>query len=95
MLDEPFAAIDQRTESKLIEIIRKWRSENRTLIVVLHDLSTVMDISDYCLLLGDSRYLFGKTKEVITTENLLSYRYLTETEVDWISRLHNSGCQDV
>lgn len=87
LLDEPFAAIDQTTESNLIEIIREWRNEGRALMVVLHDLSAVMGISDHCLLLGGGRAAFGPTEEIITTENLLSHQYLTETQAEWLSLL--------
>ena len=95
ILDEPFTAIDQATEYRLIDIIKQWRSEGRTLIVVLHDLSAVMNISDYCLLLGNGQHIFGKTDEVVTTENLLSHNYMTTTQIQWISRLQKSGGEDV
>ena len=95
ILDEPFTAIDQTTEAKLIEIMKEWRNEGRTLIIVLHDLSAVMGLSDSCLLLGDGRGLFGKTNDVLTTENLLSHHYLTQTQADWMARLNKAGGSDV
>ena len=95
ILDEPFTAIDQTTESQLIDIITQWRQERRTLIIVLHDLSSVMGLADYCLLLGDGRGLFGKTDNVVTSENLISHHYLTSTQASWISRLTQKGGGDV
>ena len=95
ILDEPFTAIDQTTESQLIDIITQWRQERRTLIIVLHDLSSVMGLADYCLLLGDGRGLFGKTDNVVTSENLISHHYLTSTQASWISRLTKKGSGDV
>jgi len=94
ILDEPFTAIDQTTESQLIDIIQQWRDEGRTLIIVLHDLSSVMGLADYCLLLGDGRGLFGKTDDVVTNENLISHHYLTHTQAQWISRLTDAGGRD-
>jgi zinc/manganese transport system ATP-binding protein len=38
LLDEPFNAIDARTLSDLIELIKRWHGEQRTVLVVLHDL---------------------------------------------------------
>ena len=95
LLDEPFSAIDQSTEARLIEIIREWRNEGRAMMVVLHDLSAVMGIADHCLLLGAGRSLFGKTDDVITTENLLAHEYLTETQAEWLSLLRNKGGANV
>ena len=55
LLDEPFSAIDQTTESRLIDIIREWRDEGRAVMIVLHDISSVMALSDCRLLLGAGR----------------------------------------
>ena len=41
LLDEPFAAIDAKTVGDLMELIRRWRSEKRTVVAVLHDLDQV------------------------------------------------------
>ena len=95
ILDEPFTAIDQTTESQLLEIMTQWRAEGRTLIIVLHDLSSVMGLTDHCLLLGNGRGLFGKTNDVVTHENLVAYHYLTATQAEWIARLTAAGGQDV
>ncbi|MEM6596464.1 MAG: zinc ABC transporter ATP-binding protein AztA, partial [Pseudomonadota bacterium] len=37
LLDEPFTAIDMRTLADLLEVIRTWHEEGRTVIAVLHD----------------------------------------------------------
>ena len=95
LLDEPFSTIDQTTETRLIEIIREWRNEGRALLIVLHDLSAVMGIADHCLLLGGGQANFGKTDDIITTENLLRHEYLTETQAEWLSLLRRKGDQDV
>lgn len=95
LLDEPFSAIDQTTETRLIEIIREWRNEGRALLIVLHDLSAVMGISDTCLLLGGGQASYGKTEDIITTENLLTHHYLTETQAEWLSLLRQKGAHDV
>ena len=94
ILDEPFTAIDQSTEEQLVDIIRQWRDEGRCVIIVLHDLSSVMGLADHCLLLGDGRALFGKTDEVVTTENLVSHHYLTQSQAQWLSRLTHDGGAD-
>ena len=91
LLDEPFSAIDQTTEAGLTEIIREWRTEGRTVIIVIHDLSTAMAVSDSCLLLGGGRACFGKTTDILTTDNLLAYHYLSETQAEFLSLLQNSG----
>ena len=63
-------------------------------MVVLHDLSAVMGIADHCLILGGGRADFGKTEDVITTENLLAHQYLTETQAEWLDLLRKKGGRD-
>jgi zinc/manganese transport system ATP-binding protein len=41
LLDEPFAAIDERTSEDLLQLLRRWNDEGRTIIAVLHDLTQV------------------------------------------------------
>ena len=41
LLDEPFASLDSKTVSDLLDLIRRWHGEKRTVIAVLHDLETV------------------------------------------------------
>lgn len=91
LLDEPFATIDQTTEAKLVEIIKGWRDEGRALMVVLHDLSAVMGISDTCLLLGNGRARYGPTEEIVTRDNLLNHQYLSQTQADWLTLLQHQG----
>src|SRR5260370_24867446 len=38
VLDEPFNSIDAKTSSDLIELIRRWHGDQRTILTALHDL---------------------------------------------------------
>src|SRR5690606_26736084 len=44
LLDEPFTAIDARTTADLLDLVRRWHDESRTVVAVLHDLDTVRRI---------------------------------------------------
>ena len=78
LLDEPFNAIDQRTVSELLELVARWRSEKRTVIVVLHDLDLVRRVFPQTLLLAREKIAWGPTSEVLRPENLLSARRMVE-----------------
>jgi len=41
LLDEPFAAVDARTITVLLDQVARWHEEGRTVIAVLHDLDLV------------------------------------------------------
>jgi zinc/manganese transport system ATP-binding protein len=41
LLDEPFAAVDNRTSTDLLALLHRWQDQGKTVIVVLHDLAQV------------------------------------------------------
>lgn len=84
VLDEPFTAIDQKTERVLRELILGWREEGRTVVLAIHDLSAVLQDCDAALLLGGGRATFGVPEEVLTTQNLIDQGYLSRDRAAWI-----------
>ncbi|WP_245686181.1 metal ABC transporter ATP-binding protein [Terasakiispira papahanaumokuakeensis] len=80
ILDEPFTAIDARTTHDLLAIIRRWHQEARTVIAVLHDFDQVRAYFPQTLLLARKVIGWGPTEEVLTKENLLHAKAMTE---DW------------
>lgn len=86
LLDEPFAAVDQSTEAHLLSIIDNWRDEGRTVVLVVHDLSSVLDHCTHALLLGDGKATHGLVDEVLTPDRLVAQRYLSESQASWMFR---------
>lgn len=69
LLDEPFAAIDQRTTDDLLTLLHRWHAGGRTVIAVLHDLQQVQAHFPRTLLLAREAVAWGPTAEVLTPEN--------------------------
>lgn len=86
LLDEPFAAVDQHTEAHLLTIIDRWRSEGRAVVLVVHDLSSVLDHCTHALLLGGGMATHGPVSEVLTPERLVAQKYMSESQADWMFR---------
>ena len=78
LLDEPFAAIDAKTVGDLMALIRRWRSEKRTVVAVLHDLDQVRHDFPHSLLLARELVDAGPTARVLSSENLLRARAMAE-----------------
>jgi zinc/manganese transport system ATP-binding protein len=70
LLDEPFAAVDERTVGDLLALIARWRAEGRTILAVLHDLALVRAHFPRTLLLARRAVAFGPTDVVLTERNL-------------------------
>ena len=78
ILDEPFTAIDARTTRDLIDLVRRWHGEQRTVIAVLHDFDQVRAHFPRTLLLAREQIAWGPTAEALSPANLLRARAMAE-----------------
>lgn len=78
ILDEPFTAIDARTTQDLLDLIRRWHGERRTIIAVLHDFDQVRANFPRALLLAREQIAWGPTEEAMSAANLLRARAMAE-----------------
>jgi zinc/manganese transport system ATP-binding protein len=69
LLDEPFAAVDQRTTDDLLALLHRWQAQGRTVIVALHDLVQVRAHFPLTLLLARQCIAYGPTASVLTAEH--------------------------
>ena len=70
LADEPFAAVDYKTERAIVEVLRELKAQGRTTVVVHHDLSTVPEYFDRVVIVNKRLVAEGPTEEVFTNENL-------------------------
>ena len=87
VLDEPFNAIDAKTCEDLIDLVRRWHGENRTVLAALHDLALVKQHFPETLLLARQAVAWGPTHDVLTPANLLKARQMCEAFDD-----HANAC---
>ncbi len=78
LLDEPFTAIDASTTSALLQIIKRWHEQGRTVIGVLHDFEQIKNNFTNCLLLAREIIAWGKPEDVLKAEHLFSARFFRE-----------------
>jgi len=69
-MDEPFAAVDAVTERAIVAILRELRERGKTVIVVHHDLQTVVDYFDWVTLMNVEVIAAGPTNDIYTPDNL-------------------------
>lgn len=78
LLDEPFAAIDERTAADLMDLVHRWHGDGRTVIAVLHDIERVRVSFPNALLLAREPVAWGAAADVLTPENLHRARYISD-----------------
>lgn len=79
LLDEPFTAIDARTTSDLLGLVRAWNGEGRTVVAVLHDLDQVRAHFPDTLLMAREAIAWGATAHTLTPANLQRARNMAES----------------
>ena len=85
LLDEPFVGVDITTEEKIIHILKRLAAEGKTLLVVHHDLSTVVRYFNKVILLNQRLIAYGDTESVFTEENI------TKAYSSQLPILHKTG----
>jgi zinc/manganese transport system ATP-binding protein len=82
LLDEPFNAIDQKTTADLMQVVRTWQDEGRTVIAALHDLEQVKREFPDALLMARELVAWGPTPHTLSEENLARARALAASWSD-------------
>ena len=70
LMDEPFQGVDSTTEKSIVDILKKLKSEGKTLLVVHHDLQTVPTYFESVTFINKTVIASGKVKEAFTQENI-------------------------
>lgn len=65
LLDEPFNAVDARTEADLMALVEAWHRAGRTVVMVSHDLDLVRERCPQTLLLARHALAWDATETVL------------------------------
>jgi branched-chain amino acid transport system ATP-binding protein len=81
LLDEPAAGLNTRETAELGDLIREIRDRGTTILLVEHDMTLVMDISDRVLVLDFGRPIAeGAPREIQDNEKVIAVYLGTEDE---------------
>jgi manganese/iron transport system ATP-binding protein len=70
LLDEPFTGVDVTTEAAIIELLRELRDDGHIVLVSTHDLGSVPEFCDQCVIINRTVLAFGPTATTFTEANL-------------------------
>ena len=65
LFDEPTSALDPELENEVVTVIKKLAQENRTMILVTHDMKLAKDISNYILFMDEGIIVEKGSPDVI------------------------------
>ena len=71
LLDEPANHLDIKHQQQVLKLFsQKARDENKTVVLVLHDVNMAARYCDHALLMYDDKIELGKTSEILREEKL-------------------------
>ena len=63
ILDEPFVGLDRGGKTDLLRVIEKWKKLKKTVVLISHDIETVIEHVDRVVFLEDGRKTFDGSRE--------------------------------
>lgn len=69
-MDEPFKGVDAQTERAIVALLKELKEQNKTVVVVHHDLQTVPDYFDWVTLINLRVVASGPVEEIFHEDNL-------------------------
>lgn len=81
VLDEPLTYLDIRQQLDLIETIKELKNENKTIILVVHDLTMALSIADYFILMEQGRIIAQGNPAKIADFGLIDKVFGVKTEI--------------
>jgi zinc/manganese transport system ATP-binding protein len=73
LLDEPFTGLDEKSTENLLQLIKEWKSQGRTLISALHDQNMAKNYFTHTLILCKEAIQWGPSKEIFQLEQENKY----------------------
>lgn len=72
LLDEPTAALDPKSQSRVVDFLVGWAGAAKTIVTATHDLDTVEDIADYCYVFQNGKIAGeGTPRDILADIELL------------------------
>ena len=69
-MDEPFVGVDAATETAIVDLLKDLRRQQKTVVVVHHDIQTLQEYFDWAFLMNVRAIGVGPISKVITKKNL-------------------------
>ncbi|MEG8099278.1 metal ABC transporter ATP-binding protein [Candidatus Liberibacter brunswickensis] len=70
ILDEPFAAIDFKTERELISLLKSLRNEDRMILISTHNINSIPSFCDRTVFLKNTVISSGLTSDIFNEDNI-------------------------
>jgi energy-coupling factor transporter ATP-binding protein EcfA2 len=93
VVDEPTTGLDLRGALSIMDLLRQWNADGRTIIIITHDMNIVAEYAPRTVVMAGGRVLAdGPTRQVLTDQPLLARAFLKAPQVTRVAQSLNGRC---
>jgi energy-coupling factor transport system ATP-binding protein len=82
VVDEPTTGLDLQGSLNIMELLRQWNADGRTIIIITHDMQIVAEYARRTVVMAQGRVLAdGPTREVLTDQGVLAQAFLKAPQI--------------
>lgn len=90
VVDEPTTGLDLRGSLSIMQLLRQWNADGRTIIIITHDMNIVAEFAQRTVVMAQGRVLAdGPTRQVLTDQAGLAQAFLKAPQVTRVAQSLN------
>jgi energy-coupling factor transport system ATP-binding protein len=90
VVDEPTTGLDLRGSLSIMQLLRRWNADGRTIIIITHDMNIVAEFAQRTVVMVQGRVLAdGPTRQVLTDQQTLAKAFLKAPQITRVAQSLN------
>ncbi len=87
VVDEPTTGLDLQGSLSIMELLRQWNNDGRTIIIITHDMNIVAEYAQRTVVMAQSKIIAdGPTRRVLTDQAMLAQAFLKAPQVTRVAQ---------
>ncbi len=90
VVDEPTTGLDLRGALSIMDLLRRWNADGRTIIIVTHDMNIVAEYAARTVVMAGGHVVAdGPTREVLTNQPVLAQAFIKAPQITRLAQSLN------
>jgi energy-coupling factor transport system ATP-binding protein len=90
VVDEPTTGLDLRGALGIMDLLRQWNADGRTIVIITHDMNIVAEYSPRTVVMAQGRVLAdGPTRQILTDQPVLAQAFLKAPQITRVAQSLN------
>ncbi len=90
VVDEPTTGLDLRGSLSIMDLLRRWHADGRTIIIITHDMNIVAEYAARTVVMAGGRVVAdGPTREVLTNQPVLAQAFIKTPQITRLAQSLN------